>query len=108
MAQLRHDISVFDQAQTAIVVIGPEKPDDFSSFWRDNDLPFIGLPDPAHAVLELLGQQVKLLKLGRMPAQILVDRNGVVRFAHYGHSMSDITGNEEILALLASPDGGYR
>lgn len=93
----------FEEAQTAIVVIGPEKPDEFSSYWRDNHLPFVGLPDPTHAVLELLGQQVKLLKLGRMPAQILVDRSGIVRFAHYGRSMSDITRNEEILALLAVP-----
>ncbi len=103
---MRRDFSRFDEAQTAIAVIGPEGPDTFSSFWRDNDLPFIGLPDPTHAVLELLGQQVKLLKLGRMPAQILVDMNGFVRFAHYGRSMSDITGNEEILALLASSNGG--
>jgi cytochrome P450 len=35
----------------------------------------------------------------RMPAQVLIDKAGVVRFVHHGHSMSDIPKNEEILAL---------
>jgi peroxiredoxin Q/BCP len=35
-----------------------------------------------------------------MPAQVLVDRQGTARFVHYGHSMSDIPANDEILALI--------
>jgi len=35
-----------------------------------------------------------------MPAQAIVDRDGFVRWIHYGHSMSDIPSNEELLALL--------
>jgi len=31
---------------------------------------------------------------------VLVDKAGVARYVHYGHSMSDIPGNEEILALV--------
>ena len=60
----------------------------------------MGLPDPEHMVLKLYGQEVNLFKLGRMPAQVVVDREGRARFAHYGHSMSDIPANEEILSLL--------
>ena len=41
-----------------------------------------------------------MLKLGRMPALLVVDRKGIIRFAHYGHSMSDISQNQEILDLL--------
>lgn len=37
-------------------------------------------------------------------AQVLVDRGGVARFIHYGHSMSDIPRNEEILGLVVSID----
>ena len=57
------------------------------------------IPDPTHSVLKLYGQEVNLFKLGRMPAQVLIDKAGVARFVHYGHSMSDIPKNEEILAL---------
>jgi peroxiredoxin Q/BCP len=35
-----------------------------------------------------------------MPAQVLVDKQGVARFVHYGHSMSDIPENAEILELI--------
>ena len=65
-----------------------------------NDLPFIGLPDPTASVLKLYGQEVNLFKLGRMPAQVIVDREGMVRFVHYGHSMADIPENSEVLELL--------
>ena len=50
-------------------------------------------------MLKLYGQEVNLFKLGRMPAQVLIDKAAVPRFVHYGHSMSDIPKNEEILAL---------
>jgi peroxiredoxin len=102
MAQLRQDHSRFEAARTAIVVVGPESADAFASYWQKNDLPFIGLPDPKHTVLKLYGQQIKLFRFGRMPAQVLVDRMGVARFVHYGHDMSDIPPNEEILSLIAS------
>ena len=34
-----------------------------------------------------------------MPAQVLIDENGLARFVHYGHSMSDIPEDEEIFGL---------
>ena len=50
-------------------------------------------------MLKLYGQEVNLFKLGRMPAQVLIDKAGVTHHIHYGHSMSDIPKNEELLAL---------
>jgi peroxiredoxin Q/BCP len=35
-----------------------------------------------------------------MLAQVLIDKAGVARFVHYGHSMSDIPENAELLALV--------
>jgi hypothetical protein len=31
---------------------------------------------------------------------VIVDKNGQVRYVHYGHSMSDIPPNDELVALL--------
>ncbi len=101
MAQLRQDYPRFQAAGTVIVVVGPEGPDAFAAYWAQNGLPFVGLPDPTHSVLKLYGQEIQLFKLGRMPAQVLVDKAGVARFVHYGHSMSDIPPNDEILGLIA-------
>ena len=100
MAQLRQDHEQFEQRQTAVVVVGPEDAQAFARYWTENDLPFVGLPDPEHQVLKLYGQEIKLFKFGRMPAQVLVDKSGVARFVHYGHDMSDIPSNEEILGLI--------
>ena len=100
MAQLRQDFQKFKNRQAEVVVVGPEDAKAFKAYFERNDLPFIGLPDPNASVLKLYGQEVNLFKLGRMPAQLIVDKAGMVRFVHYGHSMSDIPENAEILALL--------
>lgn len=102
MAQLRQDYPGFLQRNCVIVVVGPEDAAAFQEYWSSEHLPFIGLPDPDHVVLDLYGQEVSLFKLGRMPAQMLIDRNGVLRLVHYGHSMADIPDNDEIFALLDS------
>ena len=100
MAQLRQDYDKFTAQETEIVVVGPEDANAFSDYWQKNDLPFIGLPDPSHTVLKRYGQEVNLFKFGRMPAQVAIDKNGTARFVHYGHDMSDIPANEEMLDLL--------
>lgn len=100
MAQLRHDYQEFVKRQTQVVVVGPEDSDAFRAYFTQHNLPFIGLPDPQASVLKLYGQEVNLFKLGRMPAQVIIDKTGIASFAHYGHSMSDIPENAELLALL--------
>ena len=100
MAQLRQDYQSFKELSIEIVVIGPESAESFRKYWIKNDLQFIGLPDPEHKILKLYGQKVKLFKLGRMPAQMLIDKKGILRYVHYGHSMEDIPTNEEILSLI--------
>ena len=100
MAQLRRDFQKFNDENTVILVVGPENESAFANYWAKNDLPFIGLPDPKHTVLKRYGQQIKIFKFGRMPAMTIVDRQGIVRFVHYGHSMSDIPENSEVLETL--------
>ena len=100
MAQLRQEFEQFAQRDTVIVVLGPENAASFKAYWEKNQLPFIGLPDEQKQVLNLYGQEVKLLKLGRMPAQMLIDKQGILRFAHYGNSMQDIPDSTEIFEIL--------
>ena len=104
MAQLRDAYDDISARAGEVVVVGPEGAAAFDKFWHEQHLPFVGLPDPSHQVLKRYGQQVKLFKLGRMPAQVVVDRKGRVRFVHYGHSMTDIPEPAEILTLLNQID----
>ena len=100
MAQLRRDYEKFAKLDTEILVAGPENAEAFKKYWEKENLQFVGLPDPEHRVLKLYGQEVKLFKLGRLPAQVIIDKSGRVRYVHYGHSMMDIPENKELLELL--------
>ncbi len=100
MAQLRSEYKEFVKRGAEIIAIGPEDRDSFASWWIENEMPFIGLADPDHRVSRLYGQEVKVFKLGRMPAQLIIDKKGIIRWMHYGNSMSDISENSEILLKI--------
>lgn len=99
---MRRDYQRFVALAAEVIVIGPEDADSFRKYWLKENLPFIGLPDSEHRVLKLYGQEVSLFKLGRMPAQMLIDKSGRLRYVHYGHSMADIPSSEETISLLES------
>ena len=100
MAQLRQDYDEFVERNTEVIAVGPDSQRAFKNFWEQKDIPFIGLADPDHKVAKKYDQEVNLFKFGRMPAQIIIDKNGIVQFVHYSNSMSDITENEKILEIL--------
>ncbi len=56
--------------------------------------------DEEKNVANLLNQEVKLLKLGRLPALLILDTENVIRFAYYGESMKDIPENDQIFEVL--------
>ena len=100
MAQLRQDYQRFVERDAEVVVLGPDSEQAFKDFWQKEELPYVGLADPTHTVAKRYGQEVKLLKLGRMPALIIIDKAGQVVYKHYGGSMSDIPPNPHIVAVL--------
>jgi len=100
MAQLRRNYKQFIEKDAEIIAVGPESAKVFTDWWHKNQMPFIGIPDPKHVIANVFGQKVKLLKLGRMPSLIVVDKEGRIRNLHHGNSMQDIMKDEEVLALL--------
>lgn len=102
MAQLRQEYQQFTARDTEVIVVGPDGPKAFQSYWEKHQLPYPGLADPEHKVAKLYGQDVKPLKLGRMPALLLIDKAGFVRYQHYGGSMGDISQVSDIVSILDS------
>lgn len=100
MVQLHQEMNRFVELNIEVLVISPEKPNAFLKYWEKEVMPFKGLPDPKHLVMKLYGQETKILKLGRMPAQMLIDKSGVLKFVHYGNSMSDIPAFDTIEKFL--------
>jgi peroxiredoxin Q/BCP len=97
---MRDDHSRFVERGAVILAVGPDRREEFIRYWRNESIPYSGLPDPEHRVASLYHQQVKLFQLGRMPLVCVVDRHGRIRYAHYGASMSDIPSNKELLRVI--------
>lgn len=49
-----------------------------------------------------LHQEKKFWKLGRMPGMLIVDKAGIIQFAYFGESMSDIPKNRDVLGILSN------
>ena len=100
MARLRDGYAEFVTRGAEILTVGPNDAATFKRYWRDERIPFVGLPDPDHEVSKMYRQEVNLFKLGRMPLNCIIDAKGYVRFAHYGSSMRDIRSNDELLYVI--------
>jgi peroxiredoxin len=97
---LRQDYFDFVSRGAEVLIVGPDGPRSFQRTWEKEAFPFPGLADPRHTVADVYRQEVKLTKLGRMPAVLVVDKAGQIRYQHYGESMSDIPLNQEVLEFL--------
>lgn len=102
MAQLRQHYDEFVKRDTEILAVGPDGATAFKLFWATNKMPFVGLADPKHSVAEQYGQEVSLLKWGRMPALMIVDKKGHIRFKHYAENMRDYPELPEMIDVLDS------
>jgi peroxiredoxin len=100
MAQLRQNYQFFQALGAEVIAVGPEEPGDFKKFWDAEKMPFPGLADPHHVAADRFCQEVRILKLGRMPALFVIDREGVVRLAHRATAMWDIPPDEQLFDLL--------
>jgi hypothetical protein len=60
------------------------------------------MPDPDHVVARRYRQEINILRLGRMPLVMVIDRAGVIRFAYRASSMSDIPSNAALLEVIDS------
>lgn len=100
MARLRDDYPEFKSRGAEILAVGPDGQGAFGIYWRAERIPFIGLSDPDHKVASRYKQEVNLFKLGRMPLVLVIDGAGMIRFAHYSSSMSDIPDNGALFEVI--------
>jgi peroxiredoxin len=108
LARFRENYIEFTSRGAEILAVGPDGRDAFKKYWTNENLPFIGLPDPDHVVARQYRQEVNLFKLGRMPLNCVLDFEGRIRFVHYGASMSDIPDNETFLNVIDQLKGSSK
>lgn len=97
---MRDHYAEFQAHGAEIIAVGPNDMDTFKKYWEKENLPFIGLADPGHKVALLYRQEVNIFKLGRMPLNGIVDKNGRIRYIHFSAFTSDIPDNETFLSVI--------
>ncbi len=97
---MRNSYAEFTTRGVEIVAVGPNDMESFRRYWANENIPFIGLPDPDHRISRLYRQEVNLFKLGRMPLNTVLDVDGRIRYVHFSSSMSDIPDNETFLNVI--------
>ena len=98
--KLSEDFETFKDQNAILFTILPDtlkNAVEFENFWNRK---FPIYYDPKKEVNKILKQEVKPLKMGRMPALLVIDTQGIVRYAYYGDSMDDIPEDEEIIQIL--------
>lgn len=94
MARFRDHYSEFTARGVELIAVGPDTLESFQNYWKRENLPFIGLPDPDHKVAKMYKQEVNLFKFGRMPLNCLIDTEGCIRYIHYSANRMDYPDTE--------------
>lgn len=101
IGHLRRDIDKFRELNTElypILVDDKENAQEMEKKYARNEYPIYY--DEEEKVVDMLNQEVKLLKLGRMPALLILDKENVIRYAYYSDSMKDIPENEVLFKVI--------
>lgn len=126
--QLRDARERFERAGAAVVLVGLGTPERAGWFCQEKQLPFACLTDPAKSAFrayglrqgtlrEVLGPHLAARWAGlqrnpetrqrapredwrQLPGTFVVDRRGVVRYAHRNRDAADNPPNHEVLAVL--------
>jgi len=99
MAQLRHDYKEFQALDTEILVMVPNGPKMISRYINTNSSPYPILSDKRSKVAGEYLQVKQFFKLGT-PSVFVVDKSGMIIYAHYAASFIEEPTNSEPLAIL--------
>ena len=97
---MRENYQEFEKRGVEVLIIDPDGPRAFKRYWEEEKMPFPGCADIDSKVADTYQQEVNILKLGRMPAEIIIDRTGIIRYFHYGELMSDIPLIQQMLEVI--------
>ena len=97
---MRDRYSEFTERGAEIIAIAPDTVDAARSFFERESLPFTCLPDPDREVFRMYDVKSAMISLGQRPGLFIVDKDGIVRFAHLGFQQWEIPSVDDTLAEL--------
>ena len=99
-ARLRRDIQKFEELDTYLYPILVDNEDNAKKMEQKYARKYPIFYDESKKVANMLKQEVRRIKFGRMPGLLVVDKKGIIQYAYYSKNMHDIPENDEILEIL--------
>lgn len=97
---MRDDYEQFRRRGAEVACLAPHDVAGSRQLVDELGLPFPVLADEKRAIFKSYDVQSRLWSLGQRPAVYVVDRVGVIRWAHLGTQQWDIPTNAQVLAVL--------
>jgi peroxiredoxin len=97
---LRDGDEQFRHRGAQIIAIAPHALDEVEVLVSTLRLPFPVGSDPERSIFQAYGVVSRRWSLGQRPGVVVIDRSGLVRWAHVGWQQWDIPTNAEVMAVL--------
>lgn len=97
---MREDYPQFQDRQAEVITIAASDLETAQDFFHRRPMPFPCLVDPERITFQRYGVASRAISLGQRPALFIIDKGGMVRFAHIGGQQWEIPSNELVLAQL--------
>jgi len=94
---LRDRYSEFEERGAEVLAIAPDTLENAQRYFQANDIPFPCLPDPDREVFRQYDVKSAMISLGQRPGLFVIDKEGVVRYAHLGWQQWEIPSVDETL-----------
>ena len=89
----------FARAGVEVIAVLNDSPEGARTYFPQHTIPFPCLLDPEHEVYDRYQVESKALSLGQRPGLFVIDREGMVRYAHIGWQQWEIPRNAEVLEV---------
>lgn len=99
-AHLRRDLETFEKLNTVLYPILIDNQKNAQKLEQKYARKYPIYYDETKKIAKLLKQERKFFKLGRMPGLLIIDKEGIIRYAYYGDSMKDIPENKILIEKL--------
>ena len=99
---MRDRYSEFEERGTQLLAIAPDTLENAQRYFHANDIPFPCLPDPDREVFRQYDVKSAMISLGQRPGLFVIDKEGVVRYAHLGWQQWEIPSVDETLQQVGA------
>lgn len=97
---MRDRYGEFEERGAQVIAIAPDTVENASNYFHLHEMPFTCLPDPDRAVYRLYDVKSAMISLGQRPGLFVIDKEGVVQYAHLGRQQWEIPTVDETLRQL--------